>query len=119
MVLKSYLSSMGASLRGGTRGRGGIRAAPLQLWNFPKSFFLQPLQKVENNYFVYSNNGLQNHFVLTILRGGPTASPEVFISIPIKLSSDGTVNYAQVSPVSKDGSILPMPISRAGSDWDW
>lgn len=93
--------------------RSKVKERLKQLWNFPKSS--SPF-KAANNYFVYTNNGLQNQFVLNILRGGPEAKAEVFID-PNTLSSDGTVNMPSVS-ASKDGKYLAYALSRAGSDWE-
>ncbi len=82
------------------------------LWNFPKAS--SPF-KAGNNFFYYSNNGLQNQFVLNILRDDTGSKPEVFID-PNTLSSDGTVNVSSVS-ASPDGKLFAYSISRAGSDW--
>lgn len=92
--------------------RNKIKERLTTLWNFPKSS--SPF-KANKNYFVYTNNGLQNQFVLNILRGGPNAKPEVFID-PNTFSKDGTVNMPNVA-VSQDGKFLAYALSRAGSDW--
>ncbi len=83
------------------------------LWNFPKAS--SPF-KAGQNYFIYTNDGLQNQFVLNILRGNVHAKQEVFID-PNKLSGDGTINLSTVA-VSHDGKMLAYAISRAGSDWE-
>ena len=83
------------------------------LWNFPKAS--SPF-KGGPNYFIYTNNGLQNQFVLNILRGSDQAKPEVFID-PNSLSGDGTVNLSKVA-ASDDGKYMAYAISRAGSDWE-
>jgi prolyl oligopeptidase len=92
--------------------RAQLKTRLTQLWNFPK--MACPF-KAKNNYFVYTNDGLQNQFVLNILRGGPDAKPEVFLD-PNTLSKDGTVNVSSLS-TSKDGKYLAYTISKAGSDW--
>lgn len=83
------------------------------LWNFAKSS--TPF-KGGKNYFVYRNDGLQNQFVLNILRTGPQSKPEVFLD-PNTLSKDGTVNVSALS-VSHDGRYMAYAISKAGSDWE-
>jgi prolyl oligopeptidase len=81
------------------------------LWNFPKSSV--PF-KGGNHYFVQLNDGLQNQYVLNIIRD-MKGKPVPFLD-PNKMSDDGTVNLGDVS-VSKDGKNLAYQISRAGSDW--
>ena len=93
--------------------RSKIKERLTQLWNFPKAS--SPF-KAGLNYFMYTNDGLQNQFVLNILRGGANSKPEVFID-PNTLSKDGTVNLSTVS-ASHDGKFLAYAISRAGSDWE-
>lgn len=92
--------------------RDKIKDRLTQLWNFPKMSI--PF-KGGPNYFVYTNDGLQNQFALNILRGGAQAKPEIFLD-PNTLSSDGTVNISSVS-VSKDGQFMAYATSKAGSDW--
>ncbi len=93
--------------------RQKVKERLTHLWNFPKAS--SPF-KAASNYFMYTNNGLQNQFVLNILRGTASAKPEVFID-PNSLSSDGTVNLSTVG-ASHDGKYLAYAISRAGSDWE-
>ncbi|MBP6334134.1 MAG: S9 family peptidase, partial [Bacteroidia bacterium] len=92
--------------------RDKVKSRLTQLWNFPK--WSVPF-KGGNNYFVHTNDGLQNQFVLNILRSGAGAKPEPFLD-PNKLSKDGTVNVSNVS-VSNDGKYLAYASSSAGSDW--
>jgi prolyl oligopeptidase len=92
--------------------RDNVKKRLTQLWNFPKS--ASPF-KAGKNYFVYTNNGLQNQFVLNILRSSITAKPEVFLD-PNTMSSDGTTNISTLS-VSNDGKYLAYAFSKAGSDW--
>jgi prolyl oligopeptidase len=93
--------------------RQAVKNRLTQLWNFPKSS--TPF-KAGKNYLVYTNNGLQNQFVLNILRGGYQSAPVVFVD-PNKLSSDGTANMSTVSP-SHDGKYIAYAVSKAGSDWE-
>lgn len=81
------------------------------LWNFPKSS--APF-KGGKNLFVYTNNGLQNQFVLNIIRPGKKKS-EVFLD-PNLLSADGTANIGETA-VSNDGAYMAYSVSSAGSDW--
>lgn len=83
------------------------------LWNFPK--WSSPFRG-GSNYFVYTNDGLQNQFVLNILRGNWQNKPEAFLD-PNLLSKEGTVNIADVA-VSSNGKYLAYSIGRAGSDWN-
>ncbi len=92
--------------------REKLRKRLTQLWNFPKS--ASPFL-AGKNYFVYTNNGLQNQFVLNIIRGSLSAKPEVFLD-PNSMANDGTINIGEIS-VSNDGKYLAYAYSKAGSDW--
>ena len=92
--------------------REQIKSRLTQLWNFPK--WSVPF-KGGKNYFVHTNDGLQNQFVLNILRSGPGSKPEPFLD-PNKLSTDGTINVSNTS-VSNDGKYLAYTTSSGGSDW--
>ncbi|MEO8088369.1 MAG: prolyl oligopeptidase family serine peptidase [Bacteroidota bacterium] len=91
--------------------RNEIKNRLNELWNYPKSSV--PF-KGGNHYFVQMNDGMQNQYVLNIIRD-MRGKPAPFLD-PNTLSSDGTVNLGTVS-VSKDGKNLAYEISRAGSDW--
>ena len=67
------------------------------------------------NYFVYTNNGLQNQFVLNIL-SDLKGEPKSFLD-PNKMSADGTVNISAVT-ASHNGKNLAYTMSKAGSDWE-
>jgi prolyl oligopeptidase len=92
--------------------RERIKKRLTDLWNFPKSS--APF-KGGKNYFVFTNNGLQNQFVLNIIRN--LKEPPVPFLDPNTLSKDGTVNISSQA-VSRDGKFLAYSISRAGSDWN-
>lgn len=92
--------------------RAKLKDRLTKLWNFPKQS--APF-KGGGNYFMYMNDGLQNQYVLNILRGKFNAQPEPFLD-PNKMATDGTVNIGNVS-VSKDGTWLAYEISKGGSDW--
>ena len=91
--------------------RSVMKQRMTELWNFPKSSV--PFKGGEN-YFVYTNNGLQNQFVLNIIRG---KQPSKIFLDPNTLSNDGTVNIGTVA-VSSDGNYLAYMLSSAGSDWN-
>ena len=91
--------------------RGEIKNRLTQLWNYPKSSV--PF-KGGNHYFVHMNDGLQNQYVLNIIRD-MKGKPVPFLD-PNTLSADGTVNMGN-AVVAKDGKNLAYSISRAGSDW--
>lgn len=92
--------------------RNQIKERMTALWNFPK---MSVPFKGGTNYFVYTNNGLQNQFVLNIL-SSPEAAPKVFLD-PNTLSADGTVNIGGTE-VSNDGKYMAYSVSSAGSDWN-
>jgi prolyl oligopeptidase len=92
--------------------RNEVKKRMTQLWNFPKSS--TPFKGGEN-YFVFTNNGLQNQFVLNIIHNLKN-KPEVFLD-PNILAKDGTVNISDPS-VSHDGKYLAYMRARAGSDWN-
>ncbi len=92
--------------------RDKVKERLTQLWNFPKSS--TPF-KGGKNYFVFTNNGLQNQFVLNIIHDLKN-KPAVFLD-PNALAKDGTVNISSPS-VSHDGKYLAYMNARAGSDWN-
>ncbi|MCX6291861.1 MAG: prolyl oligopeptidase family serine peptidase [Bacteroidetes bacterium] len=91
--------------------RDQLKQRLTQLWNFPKS--AAPF-KGGNNYFVYTNDGLQNQFVLNIIHK-LGENPVPFLD-PNKLSANGTVNVSDQF-VSHDGKYLAYSVSSGGSDW--
>ncbi len=82
------------------------------LMNYPK--YGSP-KKVNNKYYFYKNDGLQNQSVLYEL-DSLTAEPKVLLD-PNKLSEDGTVALSQAA-FSKDGKYLAYSIAKSGSDWN-
>jgi len=92
--------------------RAKLKQRLTQLWNFPK--WSAPF-KAGEHYFVYTNDGLQNQFVLNIL-STIDSKPEPFLD-PNKLSKDGTVNIPSLA-ASHDGKYLAYTTSSAGSDWE-
>src|SRR4051812_37726014 len=58
-VTESYLSKIPF--------RQQVKERMTKLWNFAKS---SPPYKAGKNYFEYTNNGLQNQFVLNIIKNG-------------------------------------------------
>ena len=92
--------------------REKVQQRMTQLWNFPKSS--APF-KGGKNYFVFTNDGLQNQFVLNIIRD-LKEKPKPFLD-PNALSKDGTVNVSNPS-VSNDGKYLAYLRASSGSDWN-
>jgi prolyl oligopeptidase len=103
-VTEKYLS--------GIPFRSQLKQRLTELWNFPK---MSAPFKGGKNYFVYTNDGLQNQFILNIL-SDPDAKPKPFLD-PNTLSVDGTVNIGGTE-VSNDGKYMAYSISSAGSDWN-
>jgi prolyl oligopeptidase len=92
--------------------RNKLKERLTELMNYPK--YGSP-RKVNNKYYFYKNDGLQNQSVLYEL-DSLTAEPKVLLD-PNKLSEDGTVALSQAS-FSKDGKYLAYSISKSGSDWN-
>ncbi len=81
------------------------------LWNYPKR---SAPRKDGGYYFFYTNNGLQNQYVLN-KQDDLDSDPEVFID-PNTWSEDGTVTLAGFN-VKDDGTYAAYGIQRSGSDW--
>ena len=92
--------------------RSALKDRFTALMNYPK--YGSP-RKVNEKYYFYMNDGLQNQSVLYEL-DSLNAEPKVLLD-PNKLSDDGTVALSQTS-FSKDGKYLAYSISRSGSDWN-
>lgn len=82
------------------------------LMNYPK--YGSP-RKVNDKYYFYKNDGLQNQSVLYEM-DTLNAEPKVLLD-PNKLSTDGTVALSDAT-FSKDGKYLAYSISKSGSDWN-
>ncbi len=94
--------------------REKIRQRLTQLWDFEK--YGIPF-KQGDRYFYFKNDGLQNQSVLYTLES-LEGKPRVLLD-PNKLSEDGTVALAGLSP-SEDGRLLAYGLSTSGSDWqEW
>lgn len=92
--------------------RDRLRERLTELMNYPKYGYPQ---KINNKYYFYKNDGLQNQSVLYEL-DSLTAEPKVLLD-PNKLSTDGTIALSRAS-FSKDGKYLAYSISKSGSDWN-
>lgn len=92
--------------------REEVRKRMTNLWNFAKSSV--PF-KGGKQYFVFTNDGLQNQFVLK--RFAVFDKEPVLFLDPNTLSADGTVNVNAAVP-SKDGNLVAYSIARSGSDWN-
>jgi len=83
-----------------------------QLWNFQKQ---TAPKKAGSNYFFYANDGLQNQFVLKMIRG--LNEKPVVVLDPNQWPGGGTTHLNDYS-VSRDGKYLAYSLSKAGSDWN-
>lgn len=92
--------------------RSKLKERFTELMNYPK--YGSP-KKVNNKYYFYKNDGLQNQSVLYEL-DSLTAEPKVLLD-PNKLSDDGTIALSQAA-FSKDGKYLAYSIAKSGSDWN-
>lgn len=92
--------------------RNKLKERFTELMNYPK--YSSP-KKLNNKYYFYKNDGLQNQSVLYEL-DSLTAEPKVLLD-PNKLSEDGTVALSQAA-FSKDGKYLAYSIAKSGSDWN-
>ncbi|MCX7761599.1 MAG: prolyl oligopeptidase family serine peptidase [Candidatus Kryptonium sp.] len=88
-----------------------IKKRLTELMNYPR--FSVPT-KVENRYFFFKNDGLQNQSVL-YMREGLKGKDKLVID-PNKFSEDGTIALMNLS-YSRDGRFLAYGISVSGSDW--
>lgn len=63
------------------------------------------------------NSGLQNQYVVYIMRGGLDAKQEIFFD-PNQLSEDGTISLSSYSVrFSDDGKWWAYGLQKSGSDW--
>ena len=92
--------------------RNSLKDRLSTLMNYPK--YGSP-KKVNNKYYFYKNDGLQNQSVLYEL-DSLNAEPKVLLD-PNQLSTDGTVALSDAT-FSKDGKYLAYSISKSGSDWN-
>jgi prolyl oligopeptidase len=92
--------------------RSALKERMTELQNYPK--YGSP-RKVNNKYYFFKNDGLQNQSVLYEL-DSLNAEPVVLLD-PNKLSDDGTVALSSTS-FSNDGKYLAYSISKSGSDWN-
>lgn len=95
--------------------RDAISKKLATLWNYERRS--APFEK-GGKWFVYKNDGLQNHSVLYRLEAGPEGEMSVLLD-PNTLSEDGTVALSSTA-FSKDGKYMAYALSASGSDWrDW
>ncbi|MGB0717463.1 MAG: prolyl oligopeptidase family serine peptidase, partial [Phycisphaerae bacterium] len=91
--------------------RGRIRDRLAELWNYQR--YSVPWKK-GGRYFIYLNDGLQNHSVLYTM---DSLDGEMRALLdPNKLSEDGTISLSGTA-VSEDGKYLAYGLSEDGSDW--
>lgn len=92
--------------------RESLRERLTELHNYPR--YGSP-RKLNNKYYFFKNDGLQNQSVLYEL-DSLNADPKVLLD-PNLLSDDGTVALSRTS-FSPDGKYLAYSIARSGSDWN-
>ncbi len=92
--------------------RAAIRQRLTALWDYEK---YSPPRREGGRYFYSYNTGLLNQSLLYTAEA--VDDPGRVLLDPNKLSSDGTVALAGVSP-SQDGRFLAYGIATAGSDWN-
>jgi prolyl oligopeptidase len=94
--------------------RERIRARLTELWDYEK---VSVPFRVDQRWFRYRNDGLQNQSVLCV--GTAPEGPWDVLLDPNQLSADGTVALGPIA-VSEDGRWLAYALSSAGSDWqEW
>ena len=82
-----------------------------ELYNFPKT---TAPWKVGDLYFISTNSGLQNQFVINV-RKGLEGKDQVFID-PNAIDPAGTTTFNMLG-ASKDDRYMAIGVSKAGSDW--
>ncbi len=92
--------------------RDKLRNRLTELMNYPK--YGNP-QKLNDKYYFYKNDGLQNQSVLYEI-DSLDGEAQVLLD-PNELSEDGTIALSRAS-FSKDGKYLAYSISKSGSDWN-
>lgn len=91
--------------------RDAIRERLSELWNYKR--YSVPSKK-GGRYFIYINDGLQNHSVLYSMKS-LDEEPKPLLD-PNKLSDDGTVSLSSTA-ISHNGKYLAYGLSEDGSDW--
>lgn len=91
--------------------RSAIADRYTELFNYVKR---SAPSKVENKYFFYKNDGLQNQSVIYV-KDGQDGEPSVFID-PNEVDKNGTTSI-NLSGASKDERYLAVSTNVAGSDW--
>ncbi len=94
-------------------GRESVKSRLTEIWDYPK---VGSPWKSGGRWFVMKNTGLQNQYVIYLLKDYNDREGEILLD-PNTLSDDGTVSLAGMS-VSDDGKYLAYSISRGGSDWN-
>ena len=92
--------------------RDTIKKRLTELWNYEK---FQPPFKIGGRYYISKNSGLQNQFVMYMMKSLGD-KPQVLFD-PNTWSKDGTVHLAGTS-FSDDGRYVAYATSEAGSDWE-
>jgi len=82
-----------------------------EIWNYQK--FSSP-KKVNQFYYYWKNDGLQNQSIL--YRTTNKGDDDTLVLDPNTLSPDGTSSVGTIS-FSRDGKYLAYTVSEGGSDW--
>lgn len=91
--------------------REAIRNRLAALWNYER--YSAPMKR-GNYYYIFKNDGLQNHDVL--FRMASLDGPMEPVLNPNNFSPDGTASLGEYG-FSKDASLLAYQVSEGGSDW--
>lgn len=102
-VSEGYLNSL--------EQRAAIKERLTELYDYPKQGLPT---RVDDRYFFFKNDGLQNQPLL-YLQEGLTGEPRVVLD-PNQWSEDGTVALVNLSR-NKDATLLAYTRSVSGSDW--
>lgn len=93
--------------------RDAVKDRLKEIWDYPK---VGAPWKSGGRWFLMKNSGLQNQYVLYLLKDYNDRDGELLLD-PNTLSDDGTIALAGLR-VSEDGKYLAYSISRGGSDWN-
>ncbi len=91
--------------------RGELAKRYEELYNFPK---VTTPYKVGDLYFISTNSGLQNQYVINV-RTGLDGKDQVFID-PNAIDPKGTTTFGLMG-ASRDDKYMAVGVQKAGSDW--
>ncbi len=91
--------------------RGELAKRYVELYNFPK---VTTPYKVGDLYFISTNSGLQNQYVINV-RKGLDGKDQVFID-PNAIDPKGTTTFGLMGASTND-KYMAVGVQKAGSDW--